>query len=243
MCDQVNHNLIETMDALKESEERFRTIFDRAFDGILLADPEEKMLVTGNQAICDMLGYSQEELSSLTVYDIHPQEHLAEVLDQFERMNRGEVSIVHDIPLKNKQGGILYVDISCSNLSIGGERYLMGIFRDTTKRKRTEEESKQWNERLEGLVLERTRQLEAVVAELESEIIERRQAENLLRQRRSDAQELYGGVIQSLTTLQTLLRNMVYLPAEDVVFKMGDMHMLVEEILEKLRKGNLTALL
>ncbi len=230
----------KTEDALKESEQRFRTIFDYAFDGILLAEPEEKKLVTGNRSICKMLGYSPAELKTMTVYDIHPREHLAEVLDQFERMDRGEVTLSYDIPLKNKNGNILYADISCSHLSISGQRYLMGIFRETTNRKRREEQTKQWNERLENLVLERTQQLEAVVAELESEIIERRQAESILLQRRSDAQEFFDGIVQSLATLQTSLRNLVYVPADDIMFKLGDMHVLVEEILEKLRKANVT---
>jgi PAS domain S-box-containing protein len=230
----------QTEDALRESEQRFRTIFDHAFDGILLTEPEEKVFVTGNHAICQMLGYSLKELQSMTVYDIHPQEHLAEVLDQFERMDSGEVSVAYDIPLKNKNGSVLYVDISCSHLSISGQRYLMGIFRDTTKRKQVEEQIKQWNEKLESLVLERTKQLEAVVEELESEIIERRQAENSLRQRRYVAQEFYDGIVQSLDGLQSYLRNIAYLPAEDIMFKLGEIQLLVQDILEKVRKGNFT---
>jgi len=230
----------QTEDALRESEQRFRTIFDRAFDGILLAEPEEKALFTCNNAICQMLGYSLKELQSMTVYDIHPQEHLAEVLDQFERMDSGEVSVAYDIPLKNKNGNVLYADISCSHLSICGKRYLMGIFRDTTKRKQGEEQVKQWNEKLESLVLERTKQLEAVVEELESEIIERRQAENSLRQRRYVAQEFYDGIVQSLDGLQSYLRNIAYLPAEDIMFKLGEIQLLVQDILEKVRKGNFT---
>lgn len=230
----------KTEDALKESEERFRTIFDHAFDGILLAEPEEKQLVMGNRAICEMLGYSLKELETMKVHDIHPREHLAAVLDQFERMESGEVSIAYDIPLRKKNGGVLYADISCSQLSISGKRYLMGIFRDTTKRKQNEERTKQWNEQLESLVGERTKQIEAVVAELESEIIERRQAESILLQRRSDAQEFYDGIVQSLTALQTSLRSLVYVPAEDIMFKLGDLHTLVEEILDKLRKASLT---
>jgi|GEM_PF-6672625 len=230
----------QTEDALRESEQRFRTIFDHAFDGILLAEPEEKALFTGNNAICQMLGYSLKELQSMTVYDIHPQEHLAEVLEQFEQMDRGEVTVAQDVPLKNKDGNVLYADISCSHLSICGKRYLMGIFRDTTKRKQGEEQRKQWNEKLESLVLERTKQLEAVVEELESEIIERRQAENSLRQRRFVAQEFYDGIVQSLDGLQSYLRNIAYVPAEDIMFKLGEIQLLVQDILEKVRKGNFT---
>jgi len=231
-----------TEDALKESEQRFRAIFDHAFDGILLAEPEEKKFVTGNRAICEMLGCSLKELETMKVYDIHPQDHLAEALDQFERMDSGEVTIAHDVPLKNKNGSVFYADISCSHLSISGQRYLMGIFRDTTRRKFSEEQRNQWNEQLESIVLERTRQLEAVVAELESEIIERRQAENSLRQKQSVTQEFHDGIVESLTNLQTSLRNIIYEPDEDVMFKLGDMHVIIEEILKKIRKGHVTSL-
>jgi PAS domain S-box-containing protein len=234
--------LKKTGDALRESEQRFRAIFDNAFDGILVAEPQGKKLVTGNQAICEMLGYSPEELQAMTVYDIHPQEHLAKVLNQFERIARGEVTVAYDIPVQNKHGRVLYVDISCSHLALNGRRYLMGIFRDITQRKQSEEKKAHWNEQLESLVLERTKQLEAVVEELENEIIERRKTEKSLRQSRSNTQGFCNEVVKSLTDLQTSLRDMVYAPSDDLMFKLGDMHMLVEGILEKLRKGNLTLL-
>jgi len=48
--------------SLRESEEVFRAIFEKAHDGILLADAETKKFCFGNDMICRMLGYDKEEL-------------------------------------------------------------------------------------------------------------------------------------------------------------------------------------
>ena len=48
--------------ALKVSEQKFRAIFDKAIDGILLADAETKKLSDCNDIMCKMTGYSMEEI-------------------------------------------------------------------------------------------------------------------------------------------------------------------------------------
>jgi len=143
------------------------------------------------------------------------------------------VTIAHDVPLKNKNGSVFYADISCSHLSISGQDISWAYSGITTRRKFSEEQRNQWNEQLESIVLERTRQLEAVVAELESEIIERRQAENSLRQKQSVTQEFYDESLSLLPTFKRLLRNIIYEPDEDVMFKLGDMHVIIERFLRR----------
>ncbi|MFQ6043877.1 MAG: PAS domain S-box protein [Candidatus Poribacteria bacterium] len=124
--------------ALKESEQRFRTIFDNATDGILLADLENKKFYTGNGMICQMLGYTLEEIKNLGVMEIHPEEDLSYVIEQFEKQSRGEITLAEDIPVKRKDGSVFYADVNSSLITLAGNTYLMGIFRDITKRKRTE---------------------------------------------------------------------------------------------------------
>ena len=60
--------------ALLESEQRFRAIFENALDGILLADATNQQFVDGNATICRMLGYESKELLQLGVKDVHPEE-------------------------------------------------------------------------------------------------------------------------------------------------------------------------
>jgi len=139
--DEEKHQWAE--EALKESEQRFRAIFDNATDGILLADTEAKKFYTGNKMICQMLGYSLEEIKNLGVMDIHPENDLPYVIEQFEKQTKGEFMLAKDIPVKRKDGSVFYAEINSSSLTVAGKTYLMGIFRDITERKQAEEKIKQ----------------------------------------------------------------------------------------------------
>jgi PAS domain S-box-containing protein len=123
---------------LRESEEKFRTIFDKASDGILITDVITKKFLQGNTAICSLLGYTKEEIKNLTIYDIHPPEELPYALNEFEKQARGEKVLAEDLPLMRKDGSVFYTDTSASHLTIGGRRYLFGIFRDITDHKTIE---------------------------------------------------------------------------------------------------------
>jgi diguanylate cyclase (GGDEF)-like protein/PAS domain S-box-containing protein len=125
-------------EALRESEEKFRTIFDRASDGILIADAQNKKFLQGNAAICSMLGYTQKEIKNLTIYDLHQQKDISHVLDEFEKLIKGEKSLAEDLPVLKKDGSIFYADVSSTSTTIEGKHHLVGIFRDTTERKQAE---------------------------------------------------------------------------------------------------------
>lgn len=126
-------------EALIESEERFRAVFDNAVDGILLADVENKKFHSGNNTICRMLGYSEKEIIKLGVMDIHPEADLPHVAQVFERQARKETKAAKDIPIKRKDGSIFYADINAFPVTLAGKTYLVGIFRDVTERKHAEE--------------------------------------------------------------------------------------------------------
>jgi PAS domain S-box-containing protein len=121
--------------SLQESEERFKAIFDKANDGILLADTETTQFFTGNSTLCRMLGYSGEEIRHLQVRDIHPAEALPLVLEKFHLQKAGNISLADNLPVKRKDGSVFYADISSSPVQIGDRLFLIGIFRDITERK------------------------------------------------------------------------------------------------------------
>lgn len=124
---------------LRESEEKFRTIFEGNNAGILIADIKNKKFFTGNKAICDMLGYSIEEIKEIGISDIHPEEDLPFVEEQIDKLTKKEITLAENIPLKRKDGSIFFADINANPLMLSGKTYLIGSFTDITERKRTEE--------------------------------------------------------------------------------------------------------
>jgi len=125
--------------ALKESEEKFRIIFDCSKDGIILADMEGKKFYTGNKTFCEMLQYTDDEIRQLFVADIHPEEDLPRLLDAFERGVRQESVLEGDIPVRRKDGSIFWTEITASPVTISGKKYLLGNFRDVTDRRKADE--------------------------------------------------------------------------------------------------------
>jgi PAS domain S-box-containing protein len=137
--------------ALRESEQRFRSIFDQATDGILLTDPENKKFYTGNRMICEMLGYGLEEIRNLRLMDIHPAQDLPQVLEQFEKQTRGEIKLATDIPVKRRDGTVFYADINSARIVLEGKTYLVGLFRDVTERKQAEKALQESEEKYRDL--------------------------------------------------------------------------------------------
>ncbi len=137
---------------LLESEQRFRSIFDNAADGIVLADVESKKFSIANKAFLEMLGYSAEEIENLGVLEIHTEEDLPYVIEQFEKQSRGEISLAKDIPVKRKDGSVFYADVNAFPMTLDGKAHLAGIFRDVTERKRAEDETKLLKRQLEFIL-------------------------------------------------------------------------------------------
>ena len=78
-----------TEDALRESEERFRGTFENAGVGIADCDVQGRFLHV-NQKLCEIVGYTREELLQKTGQDITHPDDLAACLEQFLPLQRGE---------------------------------------------------------------------------------------------------------------------------------------------------------
>ena len=150
----INNNIVEAVivnyrditerkkaeEALKETDLKFRTIFESASDGIIILNIGSRMFSDVNAKICSMLGYTREELLKMGVSDIHPPEFLPHVIDQMEKQIRKEILIAKNIPMMKKDKSIFFADISASTINFCGEEYLVGRIRDITERKLAEDE-------------------------------------------------------------------------------------------------------
>ena len=138
--------------ALRESENKFKSIFDNANDGILVAEPETKKFIAANKMFCEMLGYSPKEIENIGVSDIHPEEALPHVIEQYEKQVKNECNLAPNIPVKRKDGSIFYADVSSSLITLAGKAHLIGIFRDITERKKAQEELKRSKEFITNII-------------------------------------------------------------------------------------------
>jgi PAS domain S-box-containing protein len=125
-------------ESLKETELKFRTIFDSASDGIILLNVGSGKFSAANEKICDMLGYTKEELLKLSFSDIHPEESIPYVNEQFKKIMKKEILVAQNIPLLKKDKTVSFADISGSAITLGEKEYSLGVFRDITERKQAE---------------------------------------------------------------------------------------------------------
>jgi len=119
---------------LRESEEKYRNLVERANDGIAII--QDRMLKYVNPRLAEINGYTVEEAIDTPFTDyIHPDE-LTRVEDRFQRqMNGEEVEQIYESALKHKDGRKIYVELNTGKATYAGSPADLVIVRDITKRK------------------------------------------------------------------------------------------------------------
>lgn len=150
-------------EAVRDSEARYRTLFEYAPDGIVIADTQGYYL-DGNARVCGMLGYSRDEFIGLHATDIvAPQEidHIEPALSVLKARS----DYHREWLFRRKDGSVFAAEVIATAMPDGN---ILAMLRDVTERKRAEEEIRTLNAGLEQRVEERTRQLAEANKELES---------------------------------------------------------------------------
>lgn len=122
-------------EALRESEEHYRTIFEGVQDAIFVESLDGKIL-TVNERACEMFGYSQSEFLTKTVADLVPPGYSILGGEGAE----GHLSAEPRQAVNQRANGELFpIEISGRVQSINGEQVLLVVVRDITERKRAED--------------------------------------------------------------------------------------------------------
>ena len=138
-CQDISER-IRAEEILRESEERYRTLFETAQDGIFLTD-ESGRFADVNRAACKSLGYTKEELLKLSNNEIDADPRGYEA---FKKVRDGLVEqITFEVNQKRKDGALVSVEITGGFCIAGGQRMSLAIARDTTERKHLEEQLRQ----------------------------------------------------------------------------------------------------
>jgi len=137
-------------EALRESEQRYYTIFEQSPDGILLIDSSGKMIEFNDMA-SSQLGYSREEFAKLSLSDIDRDESPEEIqakIGGILEAGRAEFEVRHT----TRQGEIRDVNIITKVIVLSGRPVMYAIWHDITVRKQAEEALKNSEERLNTIL-------------------------------------------------------------------------------------------
>jgi PAS domain S-box-containing protein len=130
--------LKQTEQALRESEGRYRSLFESAPDGILVADPEGTY-VDVNPSGLAMLGYSRDELIGMKSADVLAPKEFSRVDSALTEINQG-VEHRHEWQFRRKDGSVFDADVLATVMADGR---ILAVVRDATERKRMEEQLRQ----------------------------------------------------------------------------------------------------
>lgn len=124
-------------DALRTSEEKYRTIFESANDAILLIDIESGYFIDVNRQAIKQLGYTREELLELRLKDIEVPNNGEGIQNKRPRSTLG--MFIFEQTLRRKDGTLLLVETSNRTIEYEGKNTMLCFVRDISLRKAAED--------------------------------------------------------------------------------------------------------
>lgn len=122
---------------LRNSEERYRRLFETARDGILILDAETGKITDVNPFVEKLFGYSKEELLGKKPWELDALENKAEGKAFFKSLQTTGYD-KYEMPLKSKDGKYIDVELIVSAYTMGGVSVMQANIRDISERKKAE---------------------------------------------------------------------------------------------------------
>ncbi len=178
---EIEHARVE--ESLRESEAKYRGIFENANDMIYSHDMEGNF-TSANPATVRTYGYSLEEFLKLDITYVVDAAYVPIARENIRKKLEGMTyTEPYELLTRARDGSPVWVEVSSRLIREQGRPVgVQGILRDITERKRAEEALRQARDELERRVQERTAELTAANEQLQREVAEHRRTEAALRE-------------------------------------------------------------
>ena len=130
-------------EALRQSELRFRQLFDGADAGIIVRDAETYELLDANRKFCEMYGYTPAELKRLPLGSLSagepPEARQRRLLEHYREVTMGGGTKTYRLETARKDGSTFWAEMKVQRLNLGDRDYLLTVSRDITQLRSAEE--------------------------------------------------------------------------------------------------------
>lgn len=182
-----------SVENLRESEERYRSLFENSMDGVLLTSPDGRVFAA-NPAACRMFGRTSEEICGIGRDGL--LDTAASRIVAFSDQNGGVAGTQSELIGLRKDGSRFPLEVGWAPFkNRTGEERVCAVVRDATPRKEAEEAREKARDELECRVAARTSELTRTNRQLKREIEERRHAEQSLRA----SEQKYRALVENIT--------------------------------------------
>jgi len=113
-------------EALTNSENRYRTLFENVSQGIVIIDQKTQKIKLANKVFCNLLGYTQKEILSCHLKDLHPVKDL-----KYASVKRK--TVLDNVECLRKDGSVFHAEVYASNIVLDNQDSIIAIFRDLTE--------------------------------------------------------------------------------------------------------------
>lgn len=123
---------------LEESEKRYKIIFNGTNEGIIVANSETGKFLYANNSLCEMIGYSLEEILNFHFTEIHPSEVRDDVINGFNSLTDNMQRLNSNVPILKNDGSIIYADIKDKIVYFDNIKTNLAFITDVTQRRESE---------------------------------------------------------------------------------------------------------